>query len=534
MEQITCPSCGAENPVEAAVCESCGEDLSTVRSVIDTANKHYNEALALAHAGKLDEAIGQLEAALALNAENPQFHNLMGTMYARKGLYSEAIRAWERCLMLDPEMEKAHKNIEKAQDMEAEAAEEQERRPFLLATIGAGVAAALFLMTTLYFGTKSFFQSGDIRASNKQIEDKNESINSISSQLAQWKSKYEAINSKFPEGGLNEILGKIDQLETIAEERKKEIDNLHEQRRNEIHGLKQRISEMNQEKQVLSNEAQKSKTLQSLLNQTQKKVSDLQATIEEKDIQIKEERQRVNDLREKLKLAQETSKSIKEDKEVALANLKKSHQNEIDRLESEKRSLLQEIADLERTIQDIRYANELVVEAEQNLENNQFQLANQNVTNALKRAPQHSTAQYFQEKVQRILNDPVQMEILRQEAKAREQERLEKSLEIANQNLDTARDYIRQGKFDEAIELAQRTRNLAQAVNKPELVQESKELESEAEDEKQQLHFIYLEAKKDIEQGNVQAAKRHLEKILKRSPEHEEAQKMLHQIASAS
>ena len=103
MDGIFCPECGAKNPIEATVCERCNADLLAIKSIMDTANTHYNEALSLAHSGRLDEALAQIEGALALSAHNPEYHNLQGTIYGQKGLYSEAMRSWERCFSLDPE-----------------------------------------------------------------------------------------------------------------------------------------------------------------------------------------------------------------------------------------------------------------------------------------------------------------------------------------------------------------------------------------------------------------------------------------------
>jgi len=114
METINCPACGTNNPVDAVQCSGCQEDLVAVKELMDSAKTHYNEALALAHSGKLDEATGQIEAALTLFGHNSEYHNLLGTILAQKEQYEGAIRAWERCLALDSGMENAYRNIGKA------------------------------------------------------------------------------------------------------------------------------------------------------------------------------------------------------------------------------------------------------------------------------------------------------------------------------------------------------------------------------------------------------------------------------------
>ncbi|HPA46848.1 MAG TPA: tetratricopeptide repeat protein, partial [bacterium] len=86
------------------------EQDETVQAIMDSGNRHYNEALALAHAERSDEALAQIQAAISVVGNQPAYHNLLGTLYAQKGLYSEAIAAWQQCLSLDPEMEKASRS----------------------------------------------------------------------------------------------------------------------------------------------------------------------------------------------------------------------------------------------------------------------------------------------------------------------------------------------------------------------------------------------------------------------------------------
>jgi tetratricopeptide (TPR) repeat protein len=129
MEVIACPNCGAENPIVREDCEKCGADLVVVKNVLGNANKHYNAALEMAGQGRHDEAIVELKAAIELWGKNPNFHNLLGTVYARKGLYDLAIRSWEATLALDPKFEKAYRSIDKARKLELHYHEERKAQP---------------------------------------------------------------------------------------------------------------------------------------------------------------------------------------------------------------------------------------------------------------------------------------------------------------------------------------------------------------------------------------------------------------------
>nr|HQH74532.1 tetratricopeptide repeat protein [bacterium] len=140
MEWILCPSCGTSIQTDLASLGETPEEQQTIKQLIDTANRHYNEALALARAGNLDEALGQAEAAIALAGRNPNYHLLLGSIHAQRGEYEAAIQAWERVISLSPDMENAYNNIDKAQRLLDESLEEQRKRPFLLTAIGAGTS----------------------------------------------------------------------------------------------------------------------------------------------------------------------------------------------------------------------------------------------------------------------------------------------------------------------------------------------------------------------------------------------------------
>lgn len=154
MEHIACPACGVENEIVRSTCEKCGADLVVIKSILNNANRHYNTALELAQQGRHDEAAAELRAAIELWGKNPHFHNLLGTIYARKGLYDLAIREWETTLSLDAAFDKAHRSIEKARKAEIYLYQERQQRPFKMVAIWTGVVAAAAVLALILLGVR--------------------------------------------------------------------------------------------------------------------------------------------------------------------------------------------------------------------------------------------------------------------------------------------------------------------------------------------------------------------------------------------
>ena len=527
MDGILCPECGTLNPVEAVVCESCSAELAAVKSVMDTANSHYNEALALAHSGRLDEAIGQLEAALALTAHNANYHHLLGTIYAQKGLFSEAIRAWERCISLDGEVEKAYRNIEKAKRMEEEGAEEQRQRPFLLASIGAGVAAAIFLVATAYFGVSGYFKSSQIASLNEQLTQAN-------TDLATWKTQYQSISKVIPADGINGLLQEIEKTKALAEDRAKQIEDTKTQYQRVVDRRQEQIQKLSGEIQELRNqiaakdqEIQKVNQLESVINSNKMQQARQEQQLKETQDELEKEKTRANELKEKLVVSQNTSDSIKQDKERSLANLKKEQEKMTEDLRNQTLQLRDEIAGHERRYSDLKYAGQLVVECLKNLDNNQFDLAFQNVQNALARSADSAACVYLQGELQRILNDPLEQELRRQETLQRAQQREAKRSELVESNLKRARESQSSGDFDQAIDLAQRVVAL---TTDPQKQKDGEEILHQAQEEKNRLAMQLLEAESFLQQQNTKEAEAILKKVLKRSPSNARAKDLLKQV----
>lgn len=530
MDGITCPQCNYENPIEATVCEQCNADLSPVKSLIDTANGHYNRALSLAHEGRLDEALGQLDAAIALSSQNPTYYNLLGTINAQKGLFSEAIRAWERCLALHPEMEKAFENIDKARRMEEIRAEELEERPQWMMSLIAYVAAGVFLLTTVVFGVGSFNKSRKINSLNDNLIVKETESNT-------WKAQFESLNAQFPTEGINGVLKKLTQSETLIADRDKKIADLEQKMqkssdnfRDRTNELRDSIKQLQQEKADLQQQLKTIENLQGIITQNETQIDELQVKVTTLEESLKTANERAETHKNNLLLAQDTVKQLQEGRDTAIGNAQKSSGKEIQDLRNQLLELRDEIARKERAESDRQYANNLIAESLQSLNRNDFSLAGQNINTALERDPENPAAKYLRESLDTILDDPLEQEIRRQEKSARDTRRTELKSDLINRNLALAKQHYTAGQYDDAIDLAQKTISLN--PENPKDAASLREIVAQSEERSKEIVILLLEAQKDIAAKNYKEADVKLKQILKRVPKHKEANALLQQIPS--
>jgi tetratricopeptide (TPR) repeat protein len=81
------------------------------------AEEQFRKGFEFAKAGDLDEAILNVEAALAVSPEESRYHDLLGTLYAKKGLYEMAVAEWKRSIECDPAHAEVFRRIDTAQKM---------------------------------------------------------------------------------------------------------------------------------------------------------------------------------------------------------------------------------------------------------------------------------------------------------------------------------------------------------------------------------------------------------------------------------
>lgn len=527
MNPIVCPECGAQNPVEAAVCEQCNADLSAVRTIVDTANQHYNKALALAHEGNLDEALGQLEAATSLFSQNPLFFNLLGTLNARKGLYSEAIRAWENALALNPELEKAYENIQKARRLEQERAMEDEERPERMnLNLAYGVAAVFFLLTLL-LGGKVVLQARTIKQIASDYEAKK-------TEASSWQTQFQALNTKLGAGDIEQALKQLAENQAVLGERDKRIQELQAQiqtltEKNTENTLiwRERIRRVQEENEKLRKEGELVAQLKDAASRNETQVDTLKQTISNLEESVRQANERSEKHKSNLLLAQDNIRTLKEARDAALEKMQKAEEQAAQTYRDEIMKLRDEIAVLERKIQDRDYADSMTVEAFKNLEETRFDLALRNAESALERIPGHPAASFLRETLDRILSDPLEQEIRTREALDRETRRGPVKQQLVQRNLKEAAELLQAGKYEEAAGLAHRT--LALQPDNAKDVANLQNLAQQAEEANREITLLLLEAKQNIAGNNPQKAVESLEKVLKRAPAHEEAKSLMRQ-----
>jgi cell division protein FtsL len=336
-----------------------------------------------------------LEAALALSGQNPQFHNLLGTLYAQKEDYEGAIEAWERALTLDPEMEKAYRNIEKAQGMLEEEEVEEERRPFLLVAIALGIVALLCAGAAFYFGSKAYSMKESIADMNTQLENQTNETLAAQKEIQEMRTKQDAVLAQIPGGSFDNLVSKMQELQTQAAQQQSQVSQLTAQRQTEGNALRAQIAQLQQEKARLQDELKRVASLENQVRTEQARVRQLERSLEEKDTQIAQEQQRANDLKSKVALAEETNRSIKSDRDRAISNLTKSNERKVEELRNQILELRGQIAAYENTGNNREQANRLIVEALKNLDSSKFELAQENLSQALTLAPEHTAAAYL-------------------------------------------------------------------------------------------------------------------------------------------
>lgn len=77
----------------------------------DSAVAHSKLGVALAHQGRLDDAIGWFNRAIALAPRYAPAYSNLGNAYREQGRLAEALAAYERAVAIDPDYWVAHQNL---------------------------------------------------------------------------------------------------------------------------------------------------------------------------------------------------------------------------------------------------------------------------------------------------------------------------------------------------------------------------------------------------------------------------------------
>jgi len=528
MDTLQCPACGSINPGQAMVCQDCNEDLSTIKNVLDTAKQHYNESLALAQSNRLDEAIGQVEAALAITSHDPNYHLLLGTLNAQKENWDGAIVAWERCLSINPDTEKAFHNIEKAQEMIEEEAYEQSKRPFILGAIGAGVAAIIFLLSTGFFAAQYYFKSNENTQLATILQTKAKESND-------WRQKFTTLSENFPKEGLQGLLAQVSQWKTLAEQRQKTIEQAEARYKTSVDQRNQEIQKRQKKIQQLESQIANQRKSITQINPLRHSLVVKSKDIEKKDAIMSsqnaillENKNKISLLTQQVAAALQKVDSSKMNHQTALVKTKSNAGKEIEKLRKEIQTLLDEIAAKDRELTDLEYADNLLVQAIQKFEDNKFSESSSLIQNALDRRKEHAPSLYLQKNIQKILTNPVEEEIHRQIAASRPAMRVKIRSELASRRINQAKNYLGNGEFDNAIKTAQNTLAFIPANSSE--AKQCNQLIQKAEKDEADITRQLSEARSYIDDKNFRKAKTLLKDIIKRSPSFTEASVLLGQI----
>ncbi len=85
--------------------------LELVRSNPDLGGPHANLGIIYRHAGKLAQAISELEAAVHSNPQQPVFWNQLGITYREQGQFTKAREAYEKAIAIDPSYSAPYLNL---------------------------------------------------------------------------------------------------------------------------------------------------------------------------------------------------------------------------------------------------------------------------------------------------------------------------------------------------------------------------------------------------------------------------------------
>ncbi len=130
------------------------------------AEEQFRKGFELAKEGSIDEAILAVEAAIAISQEDGRYHDLLGTLFAKKGLYEMALAEWKRSIECDPEHAEVFRRIESAEKMRAQIASGGSRWGLI-----AIAALALCFVVSLAGATYLFRAGSADRAAVSALQD---------------------------------------------------------------------------------------------------------------------------------------------------------------------------------------------------------------------------------------------------------------------------------------------------------------------------------------------------------------------------
>ena len=485
---------------------------------MDSSNQHYNEALALAHAGKLDEAIVQLQAAISLAGNQPNYYNLLGTCYAQKGLYSEAIGTWKRTLSLDSELERAYQSIEKARHLEGEVVVESRKRPLALAVAGLVVACAFLLAGGAGLAYKAWAMSGSIQSLNEQVALRDAEIDKLEEGL---QGTIPLADYKELEEKRQNLQGQLAEKDETIRRHQREYAQLQQSHARENAQMQQSLALRNEELAQFNTELMRIPELKGQVASLEGERLALEDRIKEKDTTITSLntsrallQEQVHTLNTQLGQSQQQLTQQR----VALIDEK----NEAVQIKSSDiDTLTQRITAQEAELTKIDTATKVMQQALLAFDEHRFDDARGFVGEALKLDPDHVIAVDLRAKVEKVLEDPFQRELLVQGAKMLEENNAQRRQELIDDLAQRGLVTMKNGDYAQAASYFRRLLALEPSSEK----QRSKAVTDlrSCEESAQRLALQLDELRREAASGNTDRAKEILRLVLKESPGNEEA-----------
>ena len=392
----------------------------------------------------------------------------------------------------------------------------------------AYAAAALFLVVTLYFGFRLNSKNRMIDNFSIQLAAKDQAIEAQKDRLNKAEAEANAFKSNFPEGGVEGILQQLNQAESLSETREAQIRRLTEMRTKERDGFRDQITALEKEKEDLVRETQKINALQAEVRTRDARNQTLEKQLTDTQHALTLSQEQAENYRGQLAVEQKSAQDARLSHEEEIKTIRRTYDQNIETLREDNRKLRDEIATLQRSIDDYKYANELAVQARDQLQQNNYELALQNVDAGLNRSSDHALLLSMQETIQEILDDPLEQALRREETRNRQQQLQEKRQELASRLVKDANASLSNGQIDEAVEMAEQVMKLLPDDERS--IADAQKLIGRAEEQKTKLRLILLDAKQSITNNDLSDAHKKLQQAMKISSSHPEVKALEAQL----
>jgi hypothetical protein len=168
------------------------------------AEEQFRKGFEMAKQGDLDEAILAIEAATTISQEEPRYHDLLGSLYAKKGIYDMAVAEWKRSIECDPDHAEVFRRIETAEKMRVHGSPAGQRW-----NLGALLALAILFAVSLAMATY-FYRTGstakeDLESAQSELASAKENMveqavyDALLQEKDQAQTKLQSVGAQFAE-----------------------------------------------------------------------------------------------------------------------------------------------------------------------------------------------------------------------------------------------------------------------------------------------------------------------------------------------